>query len=66
MEEEWEVLRQLVTVRPCSIKWKENEITLWLDRYDWPVEVRFSDGQTAIDAAYWRYQPYANRSANPA
>jgi hypothetical protein len=63
-EEEWEVLRQQVVVRPCSIKWKEKETTLWLDRYNWPVEIRFSDGQTAADAAYWRYQPISNRSAN--
>jgi hypothetical protein len=65
-EEEWEVLRHTVAVRPCSIKWKEKETTLWLDRYNWPVEIRFSDGQTAADAAYWRYQPITNRSANPA
>lgn len=63
-EEEREVLRQPVVVRPCSIKWKEKETTLWLDRYNWPVEIRFSDGQTAADAAYWRYQPISNRSAN--
>ena len=65
-EEEWEVLRQEVVVRPCSIRWKEKETTLWLDRYNWPVEIRFSDGQTAADAAYWRYQRITNRSANPA
>lgn len=55
-EEDREVLRQKVVVRPCSISWDTRTVRLWLDELNWPVSASFNDGLSATEVAYWRYR----------
>jgi hypothetical protein len=58
-EEEREILRNTLAVRPCSIRWNLKETRLWLDKAFWPVSASLSGGLSAIEVAYWRYQSAA-------
>jgi len=55
-EEDREISRRKVAVRPCSISWDTGQARLWLDELNWPVRASLSDDVLAAEVAYWRYQ----------
>jgi hypothetical protein len=54
-EERLAVAGQDVLVRPLSIRWEEQERTIWLDGDDIPVRMRRGDGLTAVETRHIRY-----------
>ena len=50
------VAQQEVGVRPLSIRWQDQERTLWLDDNNRPVKMVRGDGLTAIETRYIQYR----------
>ena len=43
--------------RPFTITWADQQRTIWLDeQHNWPLKMKRSDGLTAIETQYIRYQ----------
>ncbi|MCI0399457.1 MAG: hypothetical protein L0322_31610, partial [Chloroflexi bacterium] len=63
-EEVLVVARQRVVARPFSIRWDNQERTVWLDEYGWPVKMVRGDGLAAVETRYVRYQPAIQRDAD--
>lgn len=55
-EEELTVARHELAVRPLSVRWADQERTVWLDEHNWPVKMVRDDGLTAVETRYLRYQ----------
>lgn len=54
-EEEMDVARQSLWVRPCLIRWNGHSRKVWLDEDCWPVKMRRSDGLKAVESRRIRY-----------
>lgn len=61
-EEQLTVMGQPVAVRSVTIRWDEQERTLWLDEHNWPLKMRRDDGLTAVETRYIRYRPFSQEN----
>jgi hypothetical protein len=50
-----EVMGKSMATRQLTIRWNDEQRTLWLDEHDWPVRVR-RGSLTAIETRYLRYK----------
>ncbi len=48
------IMGQSITARPLTLRWAEEVRQIWLDQYDWPVQMR-RDGLTATENRYLRH-----------
>jgi hypothetical protein len=53
--ERLQFLGQEVMVRPFTIRWLDQERTIWLDNTNWPLKMARSDGLTSIETRHIRY-----------
>ena len=44
-----------VVLRPLTVAWADQQRTVWLDGYDWPLRMVRGDGLTAVETRYVRY-----------
>lgn len=49
------VARRDVVARPLSIRWQDEERTIWLDEHDFPVKMVRGDGLTAVETRHIHY-----------
>lgn len=53
-EEEMDVARKTLRVRPCLIRWNGHSRKVWLDSDCWPVKMLRSDGLEAVESHHIR------------
>jgi hypothetical protein len=53
--EQLEVMGRSLLANPLNICWQDQERTIWLDEYNWPIKMRRDDGLTAVETRYIRY-----------
>ncbi len=52
---EMTLMGKVVSVRPFTMRWHDQERTIWLDEHNWPLKMRRGDGLTAVETRYVRY-----------